>query len=347
VEYNAKAPPYVLASAVPVGKPNPLSGMTMEKRGPLAEAKELPEAMDLDDNPIPQSMELFFPPSPVDETERKDWVQPIPIELEVTGIGGVWPADNFSIDVETRHARVQTSTPARKLYSTRRLPPKFDRILRSAASNGNAKNPHTGVSRQILRTAYHSHAPSDLPPALSFMPYNSSSFGDDVSDYSSDEEDLSPNPMDRNSAPSAAPQPVDLHYASSSEEGDVESEDMSDDESDGSLDLLAAARAMDPQAVREREREYDANMAERLAEEIPAGSSAATAGGGSGFNSPVNPEILRGLSDEFRRSVREGGLGRGGAGVRGALKRAETVDSMTAIRGEEEDADEEMVDSSG
>ena len=55
-----------------------------------------------------------------------------------------------------------------------------------------------------------------------------------------------------------------------------------------SMDLLATARTIDPQAIRKREREYDAEMAERLAEEMPAGSSAATYGeqGGSGFNSP-------------------------------------------------------------
>ena len=35
-----------------------------------------------------------------------------------------------------------------------------------------------------------------------------------------------------------------------------------------------------------QEREFDSNIADRLAEVIPAGSSAATADGGSGFNSP-------------------------------------------------------------
>ena len=55
-----------------------------------------------------------------------------------------------------------------------------------------------------------------------------------------------------------------------------------------SVDFLAEARELDPEFVREREREYAADMAERLAEEIPAGSSAATAGGGSGYNSPGN-----------------------------------------------------------
>ena len=70
---------------------------------------------------------------------------------------------------------------------------------------------------------------------------------------------------------------------SEEDEDDDEYEEDSDDE----VDFLAAARAANPAAIHAREREYDAAMAERLAEEIPAGSSAATAGGGSGFNSPV------------------------------------------------------------
>jgi len=76
--------------------------------------------------------------------------------------------------------------------------------------------------------------------------------------------------------------------------------DEDDDESDdGSIDLLATAREIDPEAIRAREREYDSNIAERLAEGIPAGSSAATAGGGSGSNSPAS--VTRGKGGEGRR----------------------------------------------
>jgi len=52
------------------------------------------------------------------------------------------------------------------------------------------------------------------------------------------------------------------------------------------IDFLAHARRVDPELIGRAERQYDAEMAERLAEEIPAGSSAATAGGGSGWGSP-------------------------------------------------------------
>jgi hypothetical protein len=72
-----------------------------------------------------------------------------------------------------------------------------------------------------------------------------------------------------------------------------------------------------------REKEHVANIADRLAEEIPAGSSAATAGGGSGFSSPKN---------ERDRSV-ENGIGRGAnvggvVGKRISLKRPRTSESV-------------------
>merc|ERR1711977_791494 len=59
------------------------------------------------------------------------------------------------------------------------------------------------------------------------------------------------------------------------------------------------------------EREYDAHMAERLAEDIPAGSTAATAGGGSGFASPasgVGKEEYRRAKDQQRAAAQPASL---------------------------------------
>jgi hypothetical protein len=72
-----------------------------------------------------------------------------------------------------------------------------------------------------------------------------------------------------------------------------EPEDGSDysNDSDESIDLLATARQQDPATIYAYEREYDAAIADRLAEEIVAGSSAATAGGGSGFNTPADGRV--------------------------------------------------------
>ena len=68
-------------------------------------------------------------------------------------------------------------------------------------------------------------------------------------------------------------------------------------------------------------------MAERLADEIPAGSSAATAGGGSGFNSPVST-VDPSEGDEARRATREARRQLRAASKQPSLKKAETSDSM-------------------
>lgn len=309
---NTNAPPYTTLTSMPVGQPQqPTATTTYERRGPLAKAAELPEPMDIGDNPIPASMELTFPPRSPLESQKKSIE---PIALEVTGIGGVWPADNFAIAVESRHARIdQDSAPSvDDPAPTKRIPEQFARILKESGAGHKLRS--AMHKQQIVVTNVKELPPSELPPALGF-PFGEDSTGDDESDVD-DEMSVSPE-SPHVFPPSAAPQPVELHYTSSDGEDD---EDESDDESDdGSLDLLAAARQLDPEAIREQEREYDANMAERLAEEIPAGSSAATAGGGSGFASPDESGMNR---EEYQRAVRE-------ARARpGSLQRSKMTDSM-------------------
>ncbi|KAF7190549.1 Frequency clock protein [Pseudocercospora fuligena] len=326
------APPYVAATAQPIGMPQSSTTTSrFEKRGPLAEASELPEPMDLGDNPIPESMELGFPAqSPLSDEEKRAIK---PVELEVTGIGGVWPTDNFSIAVESRHARVdQEQAPSVSHEKPpRSLPPRFARIL---DEDGAMRRTRAAVHKQVIVMERQELPPSRLPAALSYMPFSEDSNGDD----SDVDDDVSVSPASPGEFPPAtAPQPVQLHYASSEDEDDgYESSD------DGSLDLLAAAREIDPDAVREQEREYDANMAERLAEEIPAGSSAATAGGGSGFASPAS-HMNR---EDYQKAVKN-------ACSRQSLNRSQTTDSMKVntakvpaeqSSSEDEDEDEEMDD---
>lgn len=330
---NTNAPPYTTATSTPVGQPQkPIANSSSyEKRGPLAEATELPEPMDIGDNPIPDSMELAFPPRSPLKSQTKDKV--VPIEMEVTGIGGVWPADNFAIAVESRHARLDQSTAPSvdNDLPNKRLPEKFARILKESGPDHRVRA--AMHKQEIVATKTNELPPSQLPPALGF-PFGEDSTGDDESDI---DDEMSVSPESPHALPpSAAPQPVELHYTSS-DEGEEE-DDEDDDSDDGSLDLLASARQINPEAIREQEREYDANMAERLAEEIPAGSSAATAGGGSGFASPASASggVNR---DEYQRAVKE-------ARARPAdLKRSKTSDSMKVqnpAKSSDGDSDEEM-----
>ncbi|EME42475.1 hypothetical protein DOTSEDRAFT_73342 [Dothistroma septosporum NZE10] len=309
---HTNAPPYTPASAIPLGltqRSRAMSQATFEKRGPLAGACELPEPMDLGDNPIPEDLELSFPvQSPrkndLDLSLRRN------IQMEVTGIGGVWPADHFAIAVESRQARLHNGEVLPESISKQHIPDQLVGILKESTAKQGRR---AAVQQRIIRTIQQILPPAELPPALSFMPLSEDSLGDDESDVE-DEVSMPPVSLD-GFAPAASPQPIKLDYAIS-EAGEY-SEDESDD---GSLDLLAAARELDPDAIKAQEREYDANMADRLAEEIPAGSSAATAGGGSGFASPADDVSRR----EYRRAVREALAKRPSLDA----KRSKTADSM-------------------
>lgn len=293
---NKNIPAYNKASSTPIGKQRSLEDEIPETKGPLAQASALPEPMDLDDNPIPESMELSFPQrSPLGSDSEEEQS---PIELEVTGIGGVWPADNFAISVESRHARVDQATAPSIAPNAipKIIPARFAKILHGP----NATTRCRGAVYEHFTVAERKELlPSELPPPLGFMPDGDGSSGDDDESDADDAMSDVPESIGED-PPEAAPQPVELHYLSDDE--DEEEEEDSDYESDdGEVDFLAAARQMDPEAVRQKEREYDANIAERLADEIPAGSSAATAGGGSGFASPA--EAMD--KEKLQRAARE------------------------------------------
>ena len=122
---------------------------TFEKRGPLAQASQLPEPMDLSDNPIPESMELsFLPHTPQDSESSKEQE---PIDLEVTGIGGVWPADNFAVSVRSRHARItqQEAQDVTDRIPTKSLPPRIAHVFEGTALKHKARSRGTGGDRRI------------------------------------------------------------------------------------------------------------------------------------------------------------------------------------------------------
>jgi hypothetical protein len=316
------APYYKPSSLAPVGR-TPVreeQSQMFEKRGPLEEACLLPEPMDLADNPIPDSLELAFPPrSPLkslNDTQNRPH-----IDLEVTGMGGVYPADNFAIDIESRHAVMdQTEAPSVPTQSTtKNLPDRFAKIFQGSNPQQKVR---PAVAQRYLNIQRTEHPPSMLPPALCFVAQED---GSSTDDYSGTADAMSVMSQDAEDAlpPSTAPQTMYMPDVDS-EDSDEDMEDDDDDaESDGSLDLLATAREADPEAVSRKERQYDAEMAERLAEEIPAGSSAATAGGGSGFASPEN-----GVDKREYRKAKEDARQRMKLAVPVPLQRATTSDSM-------------------
>ncbi|KAK3674571.1 hypothetical protein LTR78_005657 [Recurvomyces mirabilis] len=271
------APAYVAFSAHPLGGLQNSPTIFAERRGPLHTTSKLPEPVDLDDDPIPENMEInFAESSPSASTGLGKQRTPIKdLHLEVTGMGGVWPADHFQVDVQAHHVRptqpMTRYTPA--------LPPKLAGLLRGDRPK------RVAVQHQVISSSTKVLPPTELPPALGYMPFANDYHDDDDSDTDDNETSVSPDSPHAEPR-SPAPQPLDMYLGESDEEADED--DDSDMESDTSVDFLAQARQMDPDSIRAKEREYDLQVAEHLAEEIPAGSSAATAGGGSGFASPAD-----------------------------------------------------------
>lgn len=306
-----------------------------EPRGPLDDVK-----MDVDAKSGPQTPStlesLGFSPADLQnhlgtETDMMDF--------EASGLGGVQPDDNFSIRVQ----RSQVPTGPMDVQTARRpslYPPKIQAILGEDEAPQDAirrsTSPKNAYQEKVISAVRQDMPSSTLPPP-SFFPFDSTSSGE-VSD---DEESLDGG-SDTGDGPSTALQLLNVappgHGIASNQSEDESSEasQYSEDTDDGSIDLLATARQQDPDTVRAFEREYDAAVADRFAEEIVAGSSAATAGGGSGFNSPAsNDGEAGGLPNKAsRRSTRnaQGTNSEASMSPRSKnLKRARTGDSIASV----------------
>jgi len=307
----------------PALQPNAVSGI-VEPRGPLNST-----SMDVDSicggPTVSSSDDLGFSPESLKDDSGN--ASPELMNFEASGLGGVQPDDNFSIHVR----RSQISTAPTHI-STRRRSSLYPKAIRDALyshqnepeTTSPRESPQPVIEQRILSANRKSLPSSALPPA-SFLPFDSCSSGDVDSDLASDASDASSEPDDDSSESPATAMQI-LNIAPDGSEESEESESDYEESDDGSVDLLATARQQDPSAVRASEREYDAALADRLAEEIPAGSSAATAGGGSGFNSPAGG--IRGaakLEKRLSRDSRSSSM----VSAQSRLKRARTSDSIT------------------
>ncbi|CAN9396925.1 unnamed protein product [Alternaria alternata] len=262
------------------------------------------------------------------------------MNFEASGVGGVQPEDNFSIHV--RRSQVPTAPSHGVARRRSHLYPKaIQDALNSRlhSESPEVESPRSSPQRVIeekILSASRKNLPSSTLPPASFLPLDSCSSGDVDSDYASDASS-EPDSDSDSGGPATAMQILNIAPIASDESEGSESE--YEDSDDGSVDLLATARKQDPTAVRASEREYDAALADRLAEEIQAGSSAATAGGGSGFNSPVTGvrEAARlakkaSMAGSSAASQSSMGAGTGGQGQyhnpQGNLKRARTSDGF-------------------
>ncbi|KAF1937500.1 hypothetical protein EJ02DRAFT_54216 [Clathrospora elynae] len=239
------------------------------------------------------------------------------INFEASGLGGVQPEDNFSIHVRRSQVPAAPST-----FATGRRPSLYPKKIQDALSKQQSPNasslsasPDRVIKEKIISTS-RTCLPSSTLPRASFLPLDSYFLGDVDTDLDSNASDSTTSDPDSDLDSAHGPASVThintAALSNHSDESMSEEEEYLDDSDDESVDFLATARQQDPKAVRASEREYDAVLADRLAEVIPAGSSAATAGGGSGFSSPADGVLAS----------------NGGLAERAQLKRVHTNDSL-------------------
>jgi hypothetical protein len=228
---------------------------------------------------------------------------PVPFDLEASGIGGVISTDNFAINVSTSHPILSKSSAALSPFSApRSRVRKCHHSIPESAISAFHHEPsgYAPITSSIVSEEHIPLQPSDLPPP-SFAFFPSSGDDDDDDDIgsvdsasSSGSSSSASGSLDRHAASPMGPpaRPSKLRgLLSSAGTGSLsmpvtattQTGGITDDSSE--IDLLAPARALDPEGVARHELEFDSSLDMRFSKDLPAGSSAATAGGGSGWAS--------------------------------------------------------------
>ena len=227
--------------------------------------------------------------------------QNTPSLMEASGLGGIQPEDNFVVKVRVEHGREKKRQSSREMspFTTpldrqhrRRVnnaPQKLFNVFRDSKHIPRSQPAPAPVNAEVISSVTCNLSPSKLPPpsyvCLPFSSSGSDSDGDDSSQLIHDNQcvPIRTQNIIREFVPT---RPVDFFIGSSSGEskGSSCASTVSDSDDDSSIDLLAHARVLDPDSVAAREREFDSTTGPQLGE-VPTGSSAATAGGGSGHNS--------------------------------------------------------------
>ena len=244
-----------------------------------------------------------------------------PMDMEASGLGGIQPEDNFVVKVQVRHGK---NTRAHRKPSSKARGP-IRRILHSIPrSSLDAFGEITEVPQststeqlmhgEIISSIKTDMAPSTLPPpSYVCLPLSSSGSSSSDDEESEPNEDASmsttdnpPHPSIQNartqlptSLPPTTTRPQTQYTSlSTSSASSLSSDDSS------SIDLLAHARGLDPETIAAREREFESNTGDFELAEVPAGSSAATVGGGGG-SGRVSPRWVDG--DGYGEENGEGG----------------------------------------
>jgi hypothetical protein len=330
---------YEAVTSQPLGDPSYFT-LTNQRMSGLGEARGPMDTtpMEVDSNNGSRSSTddgfNFSPAALRNDTSGSDSPAEI-VNFEASGLGGVQPDDNFSISVRRSQTQSVPLGPVGRRRSSaypRRILNVLTEAKPSQSTPTSPVSPPHVIKENILSASRKTLPASSLPPA-SFLPFDSTSSGDVDSDLDSDISSTADSEAESETeeGPATTLQIMNMSPGRGFDDSGNESEESSEyseDSDDGSVDFLATARQLDPNTVRNQEREYDAAVADRLAEEIVAGSSAATAGGGSGFNTPA---VLTTMSSQksSKRDHRQS-TSSGSMSSRTKLKRSRTSDTLTA-----------------
>lgn len=220
---------------------------------------------------------------------------PAPVDMEMSGLGGIQPEDNFVVKVQVRHDK-QEPRPSDTFppFSGPRIARRFLHRLPEGAMNAyhEREAPRSQPRLEIVSTVNTKMAPSSLPPpsflCIPFSQCDSDDEGD--TSVSINSRAIYPNQRqhqsqyDSSMAEDFGLRPAEMFVGSSSEQSNATSYASTSPGSDdsSSIDLLAHARELDPDTIAAREREFDRIAANNVvqAPSIPqAVSSAATTSG--------------------------------------------------------------------
>lgn len=205
---------------------------------------------------------------------------PKTVDFQVSGLAGIQPDDNFAIRVKRQQIR---SEPNSSIGHSRRKS-MYTKKISDVLSEKNRFSPPV-IEERILSTSQQVLPSSELPPA-SFLPFDSTSSGDVDSDLESDVSSSPSTSSSKAKIPTVATPQV--YHISPVHGGATIDEDssgsMSEDEASPNVPFKADLAPMETAGSGS---DHDTNMTDDF-KEIPPGSSAATAGGGSGFNSPLD-----------------------------------------------------------
>ena len=216
-----------------------------------------------------------------------------PMEMEASGIGGVVPEDNFLVKVQTEYKPRRRSLGNSPRGRLRRILHSLPQQALEAFRESKVAPRSVPPDGKVVSAVKMNMPPSKLPPPSYLHATSSSSESEDMSDIDDDaddddgEDDADEDLSLEDAAPSNTPPMMpgvrnsnfqtNGYYSHARQEDSSPSESsvVESDDSDSSIDLLAHARVLDPEAIRTQEMEFENGQLNQRSSSSGAGISRA------------------------------------------------------------------------